>query len=138
MPNHVANHTVTDRRAFRHLTVTSRAKISQRLSRSRDSSRATVEKPDEVTEASSMIDEMEISRRTWTAAIKLAVVLSLIIAALGAVTWSQIGDLPRLVIVIPVMLIAFAASWIQTERIHRRAASEFSLIPVVPARQQAA
>ena len=85
-----------------------------------------------------MIDEMEISRRTWTAAIKLAVVLSLIIAALGAVTWSQIGDLPRLVIVIPVMLIAFAASWIQTERIHRRAASEFSLIPVVPARQQAA
>lgn len=66
-----------------------------------------------------MIEDMEISRRTWTAAIKLAAVLSVLAAAIAfGVTLA--GDVPQAAVVVPVIVVAFVASWIQTERIRRR------------------
>ena len=75
-----------------------------------------------------MINLMEISRRTWTAAIKLAVVLSAI-AALVAFGVSRAGNVPQAAVVLPVIVVAFAASWIQTERIRRRAIADMVIIP---------
>ena len=63
-----------------------------------------------------MIDDVELSRRTWTAAIRLAVVISVLAAAL-AVTLSSLGNIPDVAIVLPVIVIAFTASWMQTSRI---------------------
>jgi hypothetical protein len=75
-----------------------------------------------------MIEDMEVSRRTWNAAIKLAVVLSAL-AALVAFGVSRSGDVPQAAVVVPVIVIAFAASWIQTERIRRRAIADMVIIP---------
>jgi hypothetical protein len=75
-----------------------------------------------------MIDHMEISRRTWTAAVKLAVVLSVLAAGL-AFGVSRVGEVPQAAIVVPVMVVAFVASWVQTERIRRRAIAELVIIP---------
>ena len=61
---------------------------------------------------------METNRRTWNAAVKLAVVLSAL-AALFAVIASLLGDIPEAAIVIPVIVIAFAASWVQTGRVQQ-------------------
>ena len=61
---------------------------------------------------------MELSRRTWNAAVKLAVVIS-ISAALVAVALYAAGDVPQVAIVLPVIVVAFTASWIQTGRIQR-------------------
>jgi hypothetical protein len=74
-----------------------------------------------------MIDHMEVSRRTWTAAVKLAVVLSLVAAGL-AFAVSRIGEVPQAAIVVPVMVVAFVASWIQTERIRRRAIADMVIV----------
>jgi hypothetical protein len=75
-----------------------------------------------------MIEDMEVSRRTWNAAIKLAVVLSAL-AALVAFGVSRAGDVPQAAVVLPVIVVAFAASWIQTERIRRRAIADMVIIP---------
>ena len=75
-----------------------------------------------------MIDHMEISRRTWTAAVKLAVVLSVLAAGL-AFAVSRVGEVPQAAIVVPVIVVAFVASWIQTERIRRRAIADMVIIP---------
>lgn len=72
---------------------------------------------------------MEISRRTWSAAVKLAVVVS-IVAALAAVGVSQLGDVPPVAIVAPVMVLAFLASWIQTGRVRRSVAAELVSLPL--------
>lgn len=61
---------------------------------------------------------VELSRHTWTAAIKLAVVIS-IVAGLAAVLVSTVGDIPQAAIVLPVIVVAFTASWIQTSRVRR-------------------
>jgi hypothetical protein len=61
---------------------------------------------------------VELSHRTWNAAVKLAVVIS-ITAALVAVVLYTAGDVPQAAIVLPVIVVAFTASWIQTGRIHR-------------------
>jgi hypothetical protein len=61
---------------------------------------------------------VELSRRTWNAAVKLAVVIS-ITAALVAIVLSAAGDVPQVAIVLPVIGVAFTASWIQTSRIQR-------------------
>jgi hypothetical protein len=61
---------------------------------------------------------VELSRRTWNAAVKLAVVIS-ISAALVAVALYAAGDVPQAAIVLPVIVVAFTASWIQTGRIRR-------------------
>jgi len=63
-----------------------------------------------------MIGDVELSRRTWTAAIRLAVVISVLAAAL-AVTLSALGNVPDVAIVLPVIVVAFTASWVQTSRI---------------------
>lgn len=73
-------------------------------------------------------ERMEVSRRTWTAAIRLAVVVS-IVAVGFAVAATQLGDIPQAAIVIPVIVVAFTASWIQTERIHRRGADSLVILP---------
>ena len=74
-----------------------------------------------------MIERMEISRRTWNAALKLAVVLS-VFAALVAVGARQLGDVPQAAIVIPVIVVAFVTSWIQTGRVRRAAIDELVII----------
>lgn len=61
---------------------------------------------------------MELSRRTWNAAVKLAVIIS-VAAALVAIVVSAAGTVPQAAIVIPVIVVAFAASWIQTGRVRR-------------------
>ncbi len=63
---------------------------------------------------------MEISRRTWTAALKLAVVVS-IVAALVAIGASTLGNVPAVAIVLPVVVVAFTLSWVQTGRVQRAA-----------------
>jgi hypothetical protein len=74
-----------------------------------------------------MIDHMEISRRTWTAAVKLAVVLSVLAAGL-AFGVSRVGEVPQAAIVVPVIVVAFVASWVQTERIRRRAIADMVIV----------
>jgi hypothetical protein len=74
-----------------------------------------------------MIDHMEVSHRTWTAAVKLAVVLSVVAAGL-AFAVSRIGEVPQAAIVVPVIVVAFVASWIQTERIRRRAIADMVIV----------
>lgn len=64
---------------------------------------------------------MELSRRTWNAAVKLAVVIS-IAAALLVVALQPTGSVPQAAIVLPVIVIAFTASWIQTGRVRRQTA----------------
>lgn len=68
-----------------------------------------------------MIDVVELSRRTWNAAVKLAVVLS-IAAALLVVAVQPSGSVPQAAIVLPVIVVAFTASWIQTGRVRRQLA----------------
>ncbi len=75
-----------------------------------------------------MIKRMEINRRTWTAAFKLAAVLS-VLAALIASAVSQAGNVPQAAVVLPVIVVAFAASWVQTERIRRRAIADMVIFP---------
>ena len=58
---------------------------------------------------------MERSQYTWNAAIKLAIVIS-IAAGLAAVLASAVGDIPQAAIVLTVIVVAFTASWIQTNR----------------------
>ena len=61
---------------------------------------------------------MEHDRHTWTAAIKLAVVIS-VMAGLAAMAASAAGDVPQALIVLPVIVVAFTASWVQTTRVRR-------------------
>jgi hypothetical protein len=68
-----------------------------------------------------MNGSVDIDRRTWTEAVKLAVLIS-IVAGLAAVVASAAGSIPQAAIVLPVIVLAFAASWIQTGRIRRETA----------------
>lgn len=68
-----------------------------------------------------MKEHMDISRRTWIAAVKLAVVISTL-GALAAVAvslpglpWSE--QVAGTVLVAVVAVVAFAASWVQTGRV---------------------
>lgn len=65
-----------------------------------------------------MKGDMELSRHSWNAAIKLAAVIS-IVAGFAAVMLSAASDIPQAAIVLPVIVVAFTASWIQTSRAHR-------------------
>ncbi|MGA7759993.1 MAG: hypothetical protein WBL31_16120 [Ilumatobacteraceae bacterium] len=62
---------------------------------------------------------MELDRRTWNAVLKLALAIS-VLATLVATTVSAAGDVPQVAIVVPVIVVAFVASWIQTGRVQRR------------------
>ncbi len=70
---------------------------------------------------------MEMSRRTWIAAIKLAVVLSTV-AALAAITIASIGNVSDTRIVATVAVVAFAASWVQTGRVRRSEAAPVNIL----------
>ena len=74
-----------------------------------------------------MNDDMDITRSTWIAAVKLAIVLS-VVAALVAVAVSSMGNVPAIAVVAPVMIVAFAASWVQTGRVHRESARPAVLV----------
>jgi len=65
-----------------------------------------------------MKEPVELDRHTWNAAFKLAVVIS-VVAGLAAIAVSAAGDVPQAVIVLPVIVVAFTASWIQTTRVRR-------------------
>ena len=65
-----------------------------------------------------MNNHVELSRPNWNAAIKLAVVIS-IVAGFAAVVASAAGDVPPAANVLPVSLVGFIASWIQTNRLSR-------------------
>ena len=67
--------------------------------------------------------DMEVSQRPWIAAVKLALVVS-IIAALIAVGVSSFGNVPNVAIVLPVIVVAFAASWVQTGRVRESVATQ--------------
>ena len=67
-----------------------------------------------------MIDRMDVTRRTWTAAVKLACVLSAV--AVAALVALRLADVPVVAIVVPVAAIGFVSSWVQTGAIRRRAA----------------
>jgi hypothetical protein len=63
-----------------------------------------------------MNGSVELSRRTWNAAVKLAVVIS----AMAALLVVAVDDtVPQTAIVLPVIVVAFTASWIQTGRVRR-------------------
>jgi hypothetical protein len=64
---------------------------------------------------------MELQRRTWSAAVRLAAVIS-VLAAVLAVAVQAAGNVPQVAIVLPAMAIAFTASWIQTGRVRRELA----------------
>lgn len=57
--------------------------------------------------------DVEPTRRT--SSVRLAIVISTI-AALVAVVVSAAGDVPQAAIVLPVIVVAFVASWVQTSR----------------------
>ena len=61
---------------------------------------------------------VDIDRRTWNESVKLAVLIS-IVAGLAAVVASAAGSIPQAAIVLPVIVVAFGASWIQTGRVRR-------------------
>lgn len=65
---------------------------------------------------------VDLDRDTWTAAVKLAVTIS-IVAVLGAVVLSTAGGMSHTAIVLSVIVVAFAASWIQTGRVRRQHAT---------------
>lgn len=73
-----------------------------------------------------MTSNVELSRRTWIAAVKLAAVIS-VVAAVVAIVVSSIGDVSHATIVAPVIIVAFIASWVQTGRVLRSQVA----IPVV-------
>lgn len=62
-----------------------------------------------------MINDVERNPSTWTAAVKLALIVSTI-AVLVAVAITAAGDVPQAAVVLPVIIVAFTASWIQTGR----------------------
>jgi len=70
-----------------------------------------------------MNDLVELSRHTWMAVVKLAVVVS-IVAVVAAVAASTIGNVPQAAIVLTVIVVAFSASWIQTSPDRRTPAPE--------------
>ena len=69
---------------------------------------------------------MELRRRTWSASVQLAVVASFV-AVLVAMAASAMGDVPQAAVVLPVILLAFAASWIRTGQIRRECQPPASL-----------
>ena len=75
---------------------------------------------------------MELGRRTWLATIRLAVVLSAV-AALVAAAASSLGDIPPVAVVVPVVVVAFTASWVQTGRIRRAARGRTGPVRIDPA-----
>lgn len=75
-----------------------------------------------------MNGSVDIDRRTWNEAVKLAVLIS-IVAGLAAIVVSAAGGAPQAAIVLPVIVVAFVASWIQTGRVRRETAPAERVAP---------
>jgi len=71
---------------------------------------------------------MELDRRTWSSIVRLAAVFS-VVAAVAAVAARVAGDVPQVAIVLTAIVLAFAASWIQTGRVRREPVSVRSPLP---------
>ncbi len=65
-----------------------------------------------------MKHEMELRKATWSAALRLAFIVSGL-AAVVAIALSAAGDVSRGALVAAVMVIGFVASWVQTGRVAR-------------------
>jgi hypothetical protein len=70
---------------------------------------------------------MDLRHRTWVATVQLAVVVS-VVAVLVAVAATWLGDVPQAAIVVPVMIVAFVASWIRTGRVRRESSTDVVLL----------
>ncbi|MFN3257216.1 MAG: hypothetical protein ACE37B_16145 [Ilumatobacter sp.] len=70
---------------------------------------------------------MEVTRRTWTAAVKLAAVVS-VVSVVIAVLASRFTEMPQAAIVLPVIVVAFVASWIQTGRVRQAVVDDRVLV----------
>jgi hypothetical protein len=64
---------------------------------------------------------METRRATYAAAIKLALVLS-VVAAAATLGLDAIGEVSQTALILTVIVVGFVASWIQTGRVSRSAA----------------
>lgn len=77
---------------------------------------------------------MELRREVFGAAIKLAVVLSVVAGAI-AVGLGAIDGVSRTALVLTVMVVSFVASWVQTGRVARSSAHHHAhRLTVVPLR----
>jgi hypothetical protein len=79
-----------------------------------------------------MKHEMELRKATWSAALRLAFVVSAL-AAIVAMTLSAAGDVPQGALVAAVMVVGFVASWVQTGRVAR--VHDEHRVAVVPVRR---
>ena len=61
---------------------------------------------------------VDTDRQRWNSVLRLAVLIS-VVAAFAAIAISAAGEIPQAAIVIPVIVVAFTASWIQTGRARR-------------------
>ena len=75
-----------------------------------------------------MKHDMELRKATWSAALRLAFVVSGL-AAIVAVTLSAAGDVSPAVLVSAVMVIGFVASWVQTGRVARVHKHQIAVVP---------
>ena len=66
-----------------------------------------------------MQEVVELEHRTWIAAVKLAFAAS-VTAVIFAIGMSTFGDVPHAVIVLPVIVVAFATSWVRTGRVREQ------------------
>lgn len=62
---------------------------------------------------------VDFDRQTWNSVLRLALIVS-VIAAVVAIAVSAAGDVPQAAIVLPVIVVAFTASWVQSGRARRR------------------
>lgn len=58
---------------------------------------------------------MEVRRSNWGAAIRLAILLS-VVAAATAIAVHSFGDVPETFIVLSVIVVGFVTSWVRTGR----------------------
>ena len=79
-----------------------------------------------------MKHDMELRKATWSAALRLAFVVSAL-AAIVAVALSAAGDVSPAALVAAVMVIGFTASWVQTGRVAR--VHHAHRVAVVPTRR---
>jgi VIT1/CCC1 family predicted Fe2+/Mn2+ transporter len=68
-----------------------------------------------------MNGHVEQHDRAWSAAVRLAAIASIVAAAIAVVA-SSAGNVPQAAVVLPVIVVAFAVSWVQSGRTRRNAA----------------
>jgi hypothetical protein len=92
---------------------------AQRMFRSRCKRAAPLKTRGGMSDPWDMTAAMELRRRTWSAAVRLAVVASVIAVAILVVA-THIGGLPDAAVALPLVVASFGASWVQTARVRRQ------------------